>query len=399
MLKFNLIKVFKRTPIIVIILSTVILLVSLFGLNMKNEKKEIDNIEKELITTVDKFKKELSTLDENNEKGKFQSFEMIVNKNEKHLKGVTGTTNDYLDWVISEGLFFIKTGASGGLEFQNSGTVPAGVYIKTMEQAQIIKEKEIPPLFPINFISDFDSLGSLNDEDLSTWKEMNKKFYNKGIYYIWYLIQNNYLFYLIIIILICLFGTLSQENGKNRMHIKFYKVEGISIQKIFLTDFISKFIYAVAITLIIVLSVLLITSLFNGFGSLEYPVPVKTYSMESMTFISLKEYFIKFIILYLFSLLMILSLSSFIESFISHSLVSVLIEIIFVFIAFNFTRFAKLNPFSYLHFDSIITNGFPDSYLDLNYIFIIGYLSLVSFFFLLFGVSSFGKYFIQKIKG
>lgn len=348
-------KIIKGFPILVLSVILTVIYIFLFIQSNRQLNQEMTKQKHALNEQLTLYKKELATEEVKNNPELSEVLNYSVETYQKKIAGITGDKKQYLGWIIED---TSDLSQSLGNMHYDEGAVQGEVIQKTNEKYRLIQENNIAPIYPLTYLSDFYELSNLSKESLTDWKKMNKQYYTKGYYHLWYLVKDNYLLIGLLLLFVGLFAPYAQS----LRHRKLYKAEGIHYVKVYMSSFFSKVVLFFGLMGSVLGITFMVTSASKGTGSLAYPVLTGSSSMWSMTFISLGDYLVKVLVLCLFTGLFLLSLSHLIEACLTISLVALFVEIVVLLVGLSILPFSKWNPFSYLYYDKVITTGFNTTF-------------------------------------
>lgn len=278
---------------------------------------------------------------------------------QKQVDAFAAGEKAYLNWYIEDlGLYAANHKA---MALEGGQAVIPTVFQKTREQLLLVRAADAPPMLPLAPLSDFKEIGSMTKKEIGTWQALNQHYYEKGSYHLWRSFSYEEVLILIYGLLICLLGFSAENISSKKKHLNFYRGEGVSLKKVFCSEFIAKLTYWLGASLLVALLILAVTSLINGLGSWQYPVPVNLTAPDTTTFMALWQYLGMSAYLFLLTSLFLIAITVFVESLIGQPVVALIVEIALLTAGLFLTPVIKWNPFSYFHYDQVLRFGFSDN--------------------------------------
>lgn len=346
---FTIKKMIKRTSIIGVLLACILLSVVYFSVNVYRSDKFMRNLETELNERILSYDERVESPEDEEDLAYVTD---ALQSTEEELTAIKGSTEDYLEYFIQKEMLYLY-----GL----NETYPD----ETTEYAKLIAtellKNDIQPMFPLSYLIDDILIGHMSEEAQEYWRENNPTFYERGVYFIWYLVKGVAILGILVIIMLMLFAPLASEKDLNK-HLNLLKSEGLSSSTIYFSAYISRILIMYVFIVAFFLVTFGVTSMINGVGSFNYPVLLFTDKSIFRT-MALSDYLTQTSVLILLVGLFVSSYSQLVEALIPQRFLSLLVEIGIFFIAF-ILPYHKWNPFSYFQFNKIITEGFPKTLED-----------------------------------
>lgn len=258
-------------------------------------------------------------------------------------------TEEYLSWFI-EG---IET--SG---FVHNEYTDDRVLSTTRQEMIHIREAEAEPMTPLNYIYLDIEERYYTEEALELWQEQNPRFYNFGLYYIWYLIKEQ-AFIVFLVFVIILFGSfLRSERTSKRHSLDFLHTQTVNPIQVLYSKYIVSFIQIVFLLGVFISGVLGFGTVINALGSWDYPVvgflPSEGLQPPERIVIPLSEYLRDNFLLMIFGILFILSVMYLLNSLLKSEITIVFTGIAILAGGYLFPSH-PYNPFTYLDPSAIVT--------------------------------------------
>ncbi|KYG33024.1 ABC transporter permease [Alkalihalobacillus trypoxylicola] len=241
----------------------------------------------------------------------------------------------------------------------------------SIEEKKWLKQHHLEPVLPSNLVYTIHEQHQ-NLWDERSWRENTRKIDTTAIFSI-YLLYDTAFYFLIIFILVVIFGGgLSDEIGKKNT-LSFMKTQPIPFATIFYSKYISALIFSLCIGIGSILAILIIGLIGNRFGDMYFPVlkygvdrlnSSTIYSEElPFHFIAMGQYILEGSLLYILLLVFILTISIYYSIFVrKHILIMLLTGLTSIGGLFVITSveslhsIAHLVPFTYLDIPKVI-NG------------------------------------------
>lgn len=259
------------------------------------------------------------------------------------------STQEYLSWYIEK----IET-----YNFMNYSYTDFRVTDSTRQEMTLILDTEAVPMTPLNFIYLDSEEQFYTEEELELWQEQNPRFYNFGLYYIWYLLKEQ-AFLIFLALVIILFGSfLRSERTSKRHSLDFLYTQSMTSTKILFSKYLVSLGQSLLLLFTFVLGVLGLGTLINGFGSWEYPVnrfiPGEGIQPPERIFIPLSEYLRDNFILIIVGLVFILSVIYFFNILFKNEITVIFVGLITL-VGGSLLPVHPYNPFTYLNTSAIVT--------------------------------------------
>lgn len=260
-------------------------------------------------------------------------------------------------------------------------------------------DKSIRPVFPIFYLFSWYTVYDLefNDPMIETeTKELSNKHSSAGVYFLNHVVKVSYTIFGIVAFLF-LFGDILTKEGLGRNGpIHFLQTQPLSRYKMFLGKFFTLLIASVAILLILSGISILIGTIFDRFGHLNYPVLVYgeeyTFTFINMsTFIFLSSLLFMLVLLFSYSVLFLFSVLA------KRTLTAVGLTVATIYIGILWSEDTILSaistyiPFHYFSVADIVTNtyaatndNFAFSLMNGSIVLIVSSLLILSLTYLLF---------------
>ncbi|ART77594.1 hypothetical protein B4U37_16705 [Sutcliffiella horikoshii] len=243
----------------------------------------------------------------------------------------------------------------------------------SITEKEWLMKNNIQPIFTGTFIPTI--YHQFSDEELhQTFKEENRKLDSSGLFSL-YLFNKYYLYFIPILLCFFLFGGgLASERGKKQtLHL--LQTQPLTLSSLFLGKIMTSSILSIFTGLGLFLIIILFGSLFNRFGDWFYPILYYNHedivnssnysglisSGNGYHFITLGEYLIYSIILFVLCLLFVLALTMVLSIFLNNALTVFSLSILLSVSGYYATTkigmdIAHLLPFTYFDFPKVI-NG------------------------------------------
>ncbi len=229
-------------------------------------------------------------------------------------------------------------------------------------------EKRITPVLPINFFSWY----TVYDVDFGFpeverfIKETSNKYSSTGVHFLNHVVKASYTIFGVFAFLF-LFGDILTKEGLGRNGpINFLQTQPLQRFRIFLGKILTLLILSFVILVIMSFISILIGTLFDGFGHLNYPVLI--YGEEyTFTFISMGTFIFLSSLLFLLVLLFSYSLLFFFSILTKRTLTAVGLTVATIYIGILWSEDTILSsispyiPFHYFSVSDIVTNTFAAS--------------------------------------
>jgi hypothetical protein len=167
--------------------------------------------------------------------------------------------------VSGVGLRIPNGDTSGAMQLSTSTNL-------TIQAYDLMKAHHVVPMRPDSLLLSDDDLSSVSQESARYLRVNNQFFYEKAWYYVWDLLKQNMIFLLLAVGIIVTSRQWAKEVAHGDAHSRWLTLQGISPSKQILVQF-SVIAYTFGqIVLVPLLLILLIVGVWQGFGSLAYPV-------------------------------------------------------------------------------------------------------------------------------
>ncbi|MBS4193118.1 ABC transporter permease subunit [Bacillus sp. FJAT-49705] len=244
----------------------------------------------------------------------------------------------------------------------------------SIEEKNWLIKHNIQPIFTGEFI--ITPFSYWNDQEKEFWEEWinrNKKVESNGLYILYSLFNQYYVFILMILLFILVGGGLAAERGKNAT-IRFLLTQPHSLNSIYHAKWLTAIGISLTSSIGFFAFTIVLGILFDRFGDWMYPILVyDTTSIADAShyegfysqgmgfhFIPIGEYILQAVLLYCLILVFLLTLSHVCALFMNQLSVFTLVFILSFSGYFTgtalFSRYAHLSPFTFLNVEKII-NG------------------------------------------
>lgn len=268
--------------------------------------------------------------------------------------------------------------AKGEIEGVNSNWIQQlGVFTLdvSLKEKEWLLENNIKPVFSGVFLPNIHTKWIEHHSLKGKWEEENTRINNSGLFSLFMLFKNNA--YLVpAFFLLLMFGTGFAGELEKKNTLNFLSTQPISPLKILIGKILHSVIVSVLTSLALFSIILLIGTLFGTFGDWNYPVLYYDNAINSSEkgysgifhdghgahFITLGEYLVQSIILFILSLIFFLVLSNILSIFFKKNKLTVLVmTLIFLIMGYTTSRYllsdlSEYSPFTYLNINQI-TNG------------------------------------------
>ncbi|XZF77804.1 ABC transporter permease subunit [Bacillus sp. AL-1R] len=199
--------------------------------------------------------------------------EAVIQETQKKNKAAVssykkGKWTPLYEYQLFQTRFANKEFDSGNLQNAFKETLGQFTIDVSIAEKNWLIDHHIYPVFSGDFLP---TVFSNEKIDSNKWLEMNQKLDNSGLYSL-YIFFKDYLYLVLIGLLILLFGSgIADERGKMNT-LRFLKTQPIASKQIFLGKVLNSTILSFLNFLGLFLYVLIIGTLFNRFGDWEYPI-------------------------------------------------------------------------------------------------------------------------------
>lgn len=295
------------------------------------------------------------------ESGFQQNYEKALSQKQAYQSGNYDTIlQDQLEaseWIVDphiEGAYGIED------QYVSDFTLRAS-YAKN----QYLVEKQIEPF--VQNTTHFMFLKTVYDDftgpSLESWESQTSRYSTQASYFMYQLIQAVYLLAVILIGCFIFGNTFSSEIQKKTEKIRLTQVLPYKHHQLFIAKFTAGYLALLIYVAVMIGVPLIVATLFDQFGSLDYPVLVYDgYTTNSMMenevldtfhFITLRMYFLKALLLACASSFMIYGLYFLVSQWSKEPILTVILTGVVCYLGLLLP--SPYNPFQYLMIDQVIT--------------------------------------------